>query len=213
MEERIAIQGRDYRFQRPADLETLWEQLDEQDFCADERLPYWVEIWPAGIFLAQWIARQKDRLSMDWCLDLGCGLGVSTCVAAEFTGRALGLDYEFAALSYARRNAGLNGCDAANWALMDWRRPGLKPGSFAFIWGADILYEARFFQPLARIFQELLAPGGIIWLSTPQRKVSEPFWNILAQNDWRISLQDTEHIAYKTYHMQVYLWEITRKTP
>ncbi|MFO7876512.1 MAG: methyltransferase, partial [Desulfovermiculus sp.] len=126
MEERITIQGRDYRFQRPADLETLWEQLDEKDFWADERLPYWVEIWPAGIFLAQWIVRQKGRLSMDWCLDLGCGLGVSTCVAAEFTGRALGLDYEFAALSYARRNAGLNGCAAANWALMDWRRPGLK---------------------------------------------------------------------------------------
>jgi len=211
MEERIAIQGRDYRFQRPADLETLWEQLDESDFCADERLPYWVEIWPASIFLAQWIARNQDRLDNRWCLDLGCGLGVSTCVAAEFTGKALGLDYEFSALSYARRNAGLNSCEAANWALMDWRRPGLKPGRFAFIWGADILYEARFFHPLIQLFQEQLAPGGTIWLSAPQRKVSEPFWTLLQQNNWQISLQSQDCIVYKTYTMQVYLWELSRQ--
>ena len=211
MEERIDIRGRIYRFARPADLETLWEQLDEDDFCGDDRLPYWVEIWPAAIFLARWISANKDRLSNAWCLDLGCGLGLSTCVASEFTDKALGLDYEFSALSYALHNARRNSCESANWTLMDWRRPALKPGSFEYIWGADILYEARFFPPLSALFQEVLAPGGTIWLSTPFRQVSEPFWDLLKTAGWGISLQGRESIAYKTCQMEVFLWELTRK--
>lgn len=211
MNETIEILGREYHFERPIDLEALWDQMDENDFCADERLPYWVEIWPASIFLARWIKRNRERITNAWCLDLGCGLGLSTSVASEFSGNVLGLDYEFSALSYAEHNARRNHCPAANWALMDWRHPALKSSKFSFIWGADILYETRFFEPLIRLFREQLAPGGIVWLSSPIRKVSDPFWNMLKGDHWRISLQDQESIAYKSCSMQVCLWEVQRR--
>ncbi|MCF8103846.1 MAG: class I SAM-dependent methyltransferase [Desulfohalobiaceae bacterium] len=213
MQQHIEVGERTYCLERPADLETLWERLDEDAFTADERLPYWVEIWPASIFLARWLRKNKRRYQNRWCLDLGCGLGLTTSVASEFSSRVVGMDYEFQALSFARYSAGLNNLIFPNWLLMDWRDPGLKKHSFSCIWGADILYEARFFEPLLSIFQQLLAPGGTIWLSTPERRVSRPFWDRLKRDSWEVSCLDQEFIAYKEYQMQVFLYEIKPDGP
>lgn len=210
MEEHIEILDRNYCFERPGDLETLWEQMDEEDFCADERLPYWVEIWPASIFLARWLRQNHHLYENRWCLDLGCGLGLTTAVASEFSTRVLGMDYEFQALSCARHSAGLNNLTSSNWGLMDWRNPGLKKNSFSFIWGADILYEARFFEPLRFLFNNLLAPQGTIWLSLPQRRVTDPFWARLQKDNWDVTRLDQEFISYKEYQMRVFIFELKR---
>jgi predicted nicotinamide N-methyase len=206
----VTLEGRNYRLQRPADLETLWEEMEDDAFCADERLPYWVEVWPAAVFLARWLSANTPRFRQGWCLDVGCGLGLTTAVASEFSERVVGLDYEFQALSFARHNAGLNNLFSPNWLLMDWRAPGLKPHSFSRIWGADILYEARFFEPLLCLFQHLLAPGGAIWLCTPERRVAAPFWEGVKRENWQVSCLDQEFVAYKGYQMQVYLYEMSR---
>src|SRR3954469_10523451 len=55
---------------RPEEPESL---LDEDAFADDEFLPYWAELWPAGLALARAL---PDDLAGVRVVELGCGLGV-----------------------------------------------------------------------------------------------------------------------------------------
>ncbi len=207
--------GRSLFIERSADLESLWERMGQEDFGDDERLPYWVELWPAALLLADWIAREPGRVAGRTVLDLGCGLGLTALSAAAQGARVLGLDYELPALRFARENAALNRIPGVLWVQMDWREPGLAQGSVERILGADILYERRFFEPLERLFRRVLAPGGAIWIAEPAREVSAAVWQDLADLGWRPEKLTTETVRAVTggdYTATVHLWQLTRAT-
>ena len=44
---KVTAAGRSWTLERPADLESLWQSMDEDDPKAEEHIPYWVELWPA----------------------------------------------------------------------------------------------------------------------------------------------------------------------
>ena len=80
----VRAAGRLWRLERAADLEALWEAMtaDADDF-ADERLPYWTELWPASVALADWLGRDR-RSSLP-----GSGLRPGAyCYGGAGTGRA-----------------------------------------------------------------------------------------------------------------------------
>jgi ETFB lysine methyltransferase len=220
------VLGQTWRLSRPADLESLWEAM-----CAasegqpgtsclpglnggDERLPYWVELWPAAVLLARWLCGQAALVRGRVCLDVGCGLGLSSLVAASVGARVLAFDYEPEALAYARRNIALNRELLAGreplFALMDWRTPALAPGSVDVLVGADILYERRFFEPVAALLDYALAPGGVAWLADPERAVSSGVWERLGELGWRVSTPLTDKVAQGGQNMTVHLREIRR---
>lgn len=208
----VDICGRFFRFERPADLESLWSAMDEADLGRDERIPYWVEIWPAAILLAQWILESAPSLAGQTCLELGCGLGLCACAATACSARTVGVDYEPEAVRYAHANARLNNLPSQLFALMDWRSPGFKKRAFSYILGADIVYEKRFFDPLLSLFDTALAPGGRIWLTAPIRNVSKDFWTLLERRGWRPKRLRRRAVTYREYNnMDVELWEITRQ--
>ncbi|ACV67513.1 class I SAM-dependent methyltransferase [Desulfohalobium retbaense] len=203
--------GREWILHRPGDLESYWQEMTDRHFDADERLPYWVEVWPAGLRLATWLGDNSDRLAGRACLDLGCGLGLSTCAARAAGAKAVGVDYEPDALRYARINEQANGLEGIAWAVMDWRRPAFAPGQFPFICGADILYERRFTEPLAGLFAALLAPGGRIWITEPIRDVSAPAWAFFRSRGWKTRLLNCEKTSFQDMTMRVNLWEMRRR--
>ena len=77
-----------------------------QAFEEDDRIPYWTEIWPAGIALAEWLGEQRKKIENRVCLDLGCGLGFTALAGAWLGAKVLAMDYQYQALYYAA----LNGC-------------------------------------------------------------------------------------------------------
>ena len=60
---------------RPDDPDEL---LDEESFGDDEFMPYWAELWPAGLTLAHELPERLDGVRV---VELGCGLGVPSLVA------------------------------------------------------------------------------------------------------------------------------------
>ena len=206
---RLHLGSRDFTLIREADMESLWAGLDRDDFGADEHMPYWAELWPASLLLAAWLVSRPEVASGRRCLDLGCGMGLSAMAGAAAGGRVLAVDYETAAVAHAARNLRENGLDAAT-AVMDWRRPACAPGSFETIWGSDIFYETRFYEPLTELFRTLLAPGGRIILSEPWREVSRPVWGRLVADGFAVTRLHEESVAVASCRSTISLFEIRR---
>lgn len=94
------------------------------------------------------------------------------------------------------------------WLQMDWRDSALSGKSFDFIWGGDILYEKRFFDPLEMLFRQALKSGGKIWMAEPVRDVSVPVWSKLEELGWHTSLPLTEKAACCGAEMTVNIREV-----
>jgi predicted nicotinamide N-methyase len=201
--------GRKWFLHRTGDLETIWENMSREEFGEEERMPYWAELWPASLLLCRWLSRNQDAIAGRYCLDVGCGLGLTGIVGSHLGAKVVGMDHQWPAVFFSRENAELNGVAQPLWVLMDWRDPGFKPRSFDFMWGGDIVYETRFYHPLTRLFKECLAPGGRIWLAEPRRSVSRPVWERLAGDGFAVRKLFTEPVPVEGYHVTVNLWEMT----
>jgi predicted nicotinamide N-methyase len=139
---------------RPRDPEAL---LDEEAFELDEFLPYWAELWPAGLALA---AALPERLNGVRVVEIGCGLGVPSLVAAARGADVTAVDWAPDAIDLLRENAGRNGLvlDAIH---ADWRA---FEGKYDLALAADVLYEERNIEPLARLLPRL-APEALVGLA------------------------------------------------
>lgn len=206
--------GRDWTLLRPAELETLWEAISDDVFAEDERLPYWVELWPASLALADWIEQNKASLRGKRCLDLGCGLGLTALVAQRFGARTIGIDYELPALKYAARNAVYNKVDSPLWVAMDWRFPAVQKHGADFIWGGDIMYERRFVLPVLNFMEHALAPEGRMWIAEPNRNVYGLFRQSMEARGWasrRVFQDKVQPLHVQKSLVTVSLWEVYRK--
>lgn len=220
---KVKAAGQTWLLARPADLETLWNAISDadvtpQEFIDDERLPYWVEIWPSSLVLADWLRDHASEISGKTCLDLGCGLGLTALVAARAGARVLAMDYEPEALRFASRNAALNLVSPPPaWSVMDWRRPAVKAASFDFIWGGDIMYERRFVDPVLAFLGHALKPGGRAWMAEPGREVYAHFRSALATrkrlgrpwNSAKVHSAQVEALTEQKVKPGINLWELS----
>jgi len=207
----VDLLGRRWRLERVADLESLWDDLGEKDFGDDERLPYWVELWPSSILLSRWLHRHGADIAGRVCIDMGCGLGLTAMVGTSLGARVMALDYEEQALRYARRNAEANKVPGSVWTLMDWRFPGLRQGAADFVWGGDVMYEARFVEPVAAFLEHALAPHGRAWIAEPDRTVYGPFVERMRSVGWNVDKSLTEKVPMEHCRSTVNIWSMVRK--
>lgn len=209
----IQLCGRQWHLERAADLETLWEAMCDDEGCSDERLPYWTELWPSSLVLAEWLHHNKAMIAGKRCLDIGCGLGLTALVASWLGGDVIAMDYEPEALYFANRNAIHNNVPSPLWVLMDWRFPAVLAQSCDIIWGGDIMYETRFVDPVLTFLEHSLAPDGRVWVAEPNRNVYKHFRSSLLQRGWKYTKVTTEKIDAlyeQNVPVTVNLWELCR---
>jgi predicted nicotinamide N-methyase len=180
VQETIALRGDDLDILRPRDSEAL---LDEHAFEDDEFLPYWAELWPSGVALAR--ALDGRALRGVPVVELGCGLGLPSIVAARAGGRVLSTDWSAAALDLLRDNAARNDVELGVMRV-DWTRPGelLARGPFPLVLAADVLYERRNVTPLLDLLPQLVADGGEVLLADPGRAIADTFLALADAEGW-----------------------------
>jgi predicted nicotinamide N-methyase len=168
VEEVIALRDGHICLLRPRDTEAL---LDEHAFEQDEFMPYWADLWPSGIALARTLSGRSLRRAR--VLELGCGLGLPSLVAARAGGRVLATDWSAAALGLLRSNAAANGVSLQT-AHVDWAHPEelLADAPFDLVLAADVLYERRNVALLLSLLPRL---GAEVWLADPRRSFAEAF--------------------------------------
>lgn len=166
------------RLLRPPSVDALLERLDPAAPGADERIPYWAELWPSSLALAAWLLAGRGPRRPGPTLELGCGLGLVGLVALR-----LGWDLELAdrdptACALARLNLARNGQDPRRVRQLDWNEA--PPARYRSLLAADILYERAFAEPLARFLGAALVPDGRAYIAEPGRAVAAPCLDRLA---------------------------------
>jgi predicted nicotinamide N-methyase len=164
VERTIMVRDEAYRFWCPPDVDAL---IDEEAFRADERIPYWANVWESAIVLAEEIAVLEGNGRR--FLELGCGLGLPAIVAARHGFLATASDYEEDALEGVRYNAARNGAPAVVVRLVDWRRPPDDLGRFDLVTAADVLYEKHHAVALAGMLGRTLTDSGVALVADPGR--------------------------------------------
>jgi predicted nicotinamide N-methyase len=178
VEERVRIGGRSISLLRPRVADAL---LDEEAFEHEEFLPYWAELWPSAIALAQEVARlELDGLRV---LELGCGLGLPSIVAALGGAQVLATDWSPDAIDVAARNAEWNGAELET-ALASWGAPSafVAAAPWDLVLGAELLYERRNVEQLLALLPRL---GDDVLLSEPGRPFESAFLEH-ARETWTI---------------------------
>jgi predicted nicotinamide N-methyase len=164
VERRLEIRGKPIGIWRPPDMEAL---IDLAAFEADERIPYWADVWESAIVLAEEIATLDGHGRT--LLELGCGLGLPTLVAARSGFAVTATDYEEPALEGVRYNAMRNGLEQIDARVLDWRTIPPDLGRFDLVVAADVLYEPHHSAALAAVIARTLAPAGLALVADPCR--------------------------------------------
>lgn len=209
IEEIFQFGSRRFVIRRVRNLDDMVDQVSDDMFAEDERLPYWAELWPSAIALSRYLNRHEELIRGKTVLELGCGLGLTSLVLQSLQpSRLVITDYEQAALQAAQVHFKLNNLPQPEALLVDWRRPQLED-RFQRIVASDVVYEERFFRPLVRLFKNLFEANGLIILAEPNRPVARAFFSELAESGF-VMEQQTESVNQDGHEIRVGIHLIQR---
>lgn len=177
--ERVELGQFSIRLRRPADAEGL---IDEERFDTDEFLPYWAELWPSGLALARHLAGLE--LTGTTVLEVGCGLGLPSLVAALAGADVLATDWAPEALALLQRNASENGARVACRLLRFDDPAAVEDRCFDLVLAADVLYEARNAAPLLALLDVTVAADGVALVADPGRRHATAFFEQAGRSGW-----------------------------
>jgi len=191
----------------PTRPDDVLDALDEATLAApDEKAPYFAALWPSGEALARHVLATQG-LAGRAVLDLGCGLGAAGLAALAQGASVTFLDWEPLSLEIVARSARRQGLVPASLVAADWRDP--PPlGRFDLVLAADVLYESRNLEPVARLLASHL--DGEAWLADPRRDEADDLPRVAAAHG--LLLHPPETLPYRPRGVRVNLWRIEPRT-
>ena len=166
----LRVSERDVELLSPANADDL---ISEDDYVADERLPYWADLWPSAQILANEVALM--RLAGQRVLELGCGLGVVALGAAMAGAEVTATDYYDDALLFAALNVHAATGKSIATRMVNWVAMPEDLGKFDVVLASDVLYEHRYAAMVADAIAKTLVRGGEAIVADPGRIALEEF--------------------------------------
>ena len=166
----VVLAGRRVVIHHPRNADDL---ISEDDFVADERLPYWADLWPSARVLAERIvstASEERRF-----LELGCGAGLVSVAAAIAGFDVTATDYYEEALRFTALNVLLNTGVLIDTRIGDWRRFPHDLGRFDLVAASDVLYEQAHAGLIASVIDRTLTGRGSAIIADPGRLAAPQF--------------------------------------
>lgn len=196
VEQALLIAGSTFSLLKVRDSNKLVDAIVPGDFAADERLPYWADVWTSSVELARWCLADTD-LRGKRVLELGSGLGLAGIAAARAGAIVTLSDYEQDALDFAQcnvlRNLSSHELERTHFHLLDWRNVAdlrLFDPAFDMVIAADVVYERRSFLPLVEALHHLLGHRGVAVFTEPCRSIGELFFTLLQSEGFRLTTSE-----------------------
>jgi predicted nicotinamide N-methyase len=190
---------------KPANADDL---IREEDFVKDERLPYWADVWPSSIVLAEKLLELEGAGRS--ALELGCGVGLSTLAATTAGFDVMATDYYQDALDVTRANVFQNLGKAARTQLVDWRHVPKDLGTFDLVFASDVLYEKEYALLLPIILCRVLAQNGVALIADPGRIAAPMFVEACEAHRMKIRNKETRPFAAGEIRQTIDIYEIGR---
>ena len=172
----VDISARNVTLLSPANADDL---ISEDDYVADERLPYWADLWPSAQILADELAIM--RLGGLRVLELGCGLG-AVAIGATMGGAAVtATDYYADAIEFARLNVFDATARVIDIRMVDWSKLPPDLGKFDMVVASDVLYEPRYSTLVRDVLLRALAKGGEAIIADPGRIAAPDFLDLCSE--------------------------------
>ncbi len=143
-------------------------------------------------------------------LELGCGVGLVSAVAAAVGLEVTASDYYPEVLEFAALNASCNGWPLACVRTVDWRELPADLGGFEIVAASDVLYEPRYAELVAAAFAATLAPRGLGMLADPQRQHAAGFPEACRRHGLEIVRRDEVRIAHDSSRQTIDIYELAR---
>jgi predicted nicotinamide N-methyase len=143
--------------------------------------PYWSQVWPAAITLAQFLAMHPEYIAGKNIVELGAGLGLPSLVAAPYANTILCTDIAPEAVAIVEKSVKQMGLKNVCSMAIDWSNLPKEISADVLIL-SDINYEPAAFEQLQKLVNHFLQNGSLILLSTPQRLMAKEFVRPLLQH-------------------------------
>jgi predicted nicotinamide N-methyase len=152
-----------------------WDELRHQEGAVARTAPYWARLWPSGLALADALAARDDLGGMR-VLELGCGLGLASIVAARAGASVLATDGVADAVVFAAHNLAINDVEG-DVALADWRSADalVERGPWDLVIAADVFYLRHNVDALIRLLRRLMEGDGEALIADPSRAGGRAF--------------------------------------
>jgi len=187
-EQEVLLHGRRVRLVRPSSADALLERAVARG-AGDP--PYWAELWPSALVLADELAATdlRDRR----VLELGCGLGLPAVAAALSGATVLATDSSRDALAFAAENGRRALGRRLPTLQVDLLAPPealLAAGPFDLVVAADVLYRPELVEALAALLPQLCDSAGEALLAVPWRDQERPLVDALRKCGWSVSSEE-----------------------
>ncbi len=204
--EDATVDARTFSILKPANSDDL---IREEDFVKDERLPYWADVWPSSIVLAEKLLELDGEGKT--ALELGCGVGLSTLAATSSGFNVLATDYYEDALDVTRANVFRNLGKQARTRLVDWRHLPGDLGTFDLVFASDVLYEKEYAALLPPLLGRVLGSGGFALIADPGRVAAPIFLEACAGQGLVIRAKETRPFEAGEIRQSIDIYEIGRR--
>ncbi|MCB9680070.1 MAG: methyltransferase domain-containing protein [Alphaproteobacteria bacterium] len=137
--------------------------------------PMFGAIWGATRAIAARVDALGPRLRGRTVLELGCGLGLPSMVAAHHGATVLASDQHPHTGAFLARNLAANALDGVAYRDLDLRALPPDLGTFDLVLASDVLFAVDMPELVAGGLAATLAPGGTALLGDPGRSWLEEF--------------------------------------
>lgn len=187
-------------------FQDLLSKSPDHEDVLDERIPYWADLWPSAIGLADFIIKSNVIKPGMKALELGCGAGLPGIIAGQQGASVVFSDYIQDALDLAKRNWEHNNSGAAEFLLMDWRNP-VAGLSADIILASDIAYEKKSFADLVHAFKSLLKPAGKMLIAEPNRAFAQAFFSDLMHCGFDVN-STMQELHFRSQKYSIHIHEV-----
>jgi predicted nicotinamide N-methyase len=192
---RLELAGRTFELLGPANYNELLDSPEvARRFEQTEYMPYWAQLWPASLLLAEAVAEWPSAGDAPpRVLEIGCGLGLVSLIVSHLGYRVLATDQDADALAFLAESARRNSLPVPETRLLDWQKDDLNL-TFDRIVAADVLYETRHLRPVAELVHDSLETGGYALVVDPNRITADEFDTVARHCGLTVQLRTVETV-------------------
>lgn len=181
----------------PPDLDALLDRAAQETPHTVDGIPYYAILWPAARGLAEHLWHVRHLLSGKTVIELGCGLGLPSILAAKLGASVVATDFHPDTGEWLLHNADENKVDLV-YQPLDWNLllGGAKASLLSrtsircapFVIGSDLLYESRHIPALVCTIDTLCEEDGQALISDPGRDNLPTFVAAMERIGWKHEL-------------------------